>query len=251
MNELILSLIFFLSMTGASIGMLLLYPKLPDRHRSDETNAVVRLVANLFVVTTSLVFGLLLNSSKNTFESVDANIHAYATSIIVFDRTLRDYGEDGQATREALSAYVDAAILHFERGDEVFRGQRSDVEVLLENVGSRLNATTPRDPFHEAMLLDLRQQYRSLVTQRWKIVEQSEGSIPSPVIFMLATWLALIFASFGYRAPRNRVVASVFVGAALLISVSVYLVQDMNMPFEGPVQVSDAPLRRAAAQLAL
>ncbi|SDY41594.1 hypothetical protein [Pseudomonas sp. NFIX28] len=61
---------------------------------------VVRLVTYIFfMVMTSLVFGLLINSSKNTDESIDANMPAYATSLIILDRTLRTYGAAGDSTR--------------------------------------------------------------------------------------------------------------------------------------------------------
>jgi hypothetical protein len=49
------------------------------------------------------------------------------------------------------------------------------------------------------MLTDLRQQYHSLVEQRWRIVEQSEGAIPLPLIGMLVAWLTLIYASFAIQ----------------------------------------------------
>jgi hypothetical protein len=40
-----------------------------------------------------------------------------------------------------------------------------------------------------------------------------------------------------------------FTVSALLIAASVYLVLDMNIPFHGPIQISDAPLRRALAEM--
>lgn len=99
------------------------------------------------------------------------------------------------------------------------------------------------------MLVDIRQQYHSLIEQRWKIVEQSEGAIPGPLIGMLVAWMTLIYASFGYRAPRRPMVVGMFTVSALLIAASVYLVLDMNIPFHGPIQISDAPLRRALAEM--
>jgi hypothetical protein len=59
----------------------------------------------------------------------------------------------------------------------------------------------------------------------------------------------LIFGSFGYRAPRNALVLMTLVGAAFLITTSIYLVLDMDVPFSGPIQVSPAPLLRAADQM--
>ena len=58
----------------------------------------------------------------------------------------------------------------------------------------------------------------------------------------------LIFASFGYQAPRSRVVASSFVIAALLISAALYLIVDMDSPATGLIKTSNAPFQRALAQ---
>jgi len=59
----------------------------------------------------------------------------------------------------------------------------------------------------------------------------------------------LIFASFGYRAPRNAVVVTSFVLASALISCALYLIVDMDSPFDGPIQVSSAPLQRVLAEI--
>jgi hypothetical protein len=65
---------------------------------------------------------------------------------------------------------------------------------------------------------DARLLYRQVVQQRWLVVDQSGRTIPTPLIVMLIVWLMVISASFGYQAPRNRVVMSSFVVAALLVS---------------------------------
>ena len=65
------------------------------------------------------------------------------------------------------------------------------------------------------------------------MVDQSDGTIPPPLIAMLIIWLMVIFASFGYQAPRNRVVTSSFIVAALLVSAALYLILDMDAPVSG------------------
>lgn len=97
----------------------------------------------------------------------------------------------------------------------------------------------------------MRQQYRGLVNQRWTIIEQSEGAIPSPLIWMLIAWMVLVFGSYGYRAPMNVIVVTSFFTASLLIAIAFYLVLDMDVPFHGPIQISDGPLRRALAEMKL
>lgn len=112
-------------------------------------------------------------------------------------------------------------------------------------------AIAPPDRYHETMLSDIRQQYHSIIEQRWRIVEQSEGAIPRLLIVMLVAWMTLIFASFGYRAPRNPMITGVFTVSAFLLAASVFLVLDMDIPFSGVIQISDLPLERALAEMRL
>lgn len=241
----------FICLLSAALLMMRVYPRLAARHKDEETNAVVRLVANIFVVMTSLVFGLLINSAKNTFESVDANFHAYATSMIIFDRTLKSYGPETLDTQKKLIIYLQHAIANPYSGDQALKHQKSAAVDYLDAIGAAFSAITPSDRYHETMLSDLRQQYHSIIEQRWKIVEQSEGAIPGLLILMLVAWMTLIFASFGYRAPRNPMVIGMFTVSAFLIAASLFLVLDMDIPFSGAIQISDLPLDRALAEMQL
>ncbi|GBD48247.1 bestrophin-like domain [Methylopila sp. Yamaguchi] len=92
MIEHLVALATFLGLVLASFGCLAFHPRLPERHRNEETHNVVRLTANIFVVMTSLVLGLLINSSKTAFDAIDHNVHSFATELILLDRTLRAYG---------------------------------------------------------------------------------------------------------------------------------------------------------------
>jgi hypothetical protein len=66
---------------------------------------------------------------------------------------------------------------------------------------------------------------------------------------MLVAWLALIFASFGFRAPKNAITATTLMVSAALIAGAIYLILDMDVAFSGPIQISPAPLERALAEL--
>ncbi|QFY61431.1 DUF4239 domain-containing protein [Rhizobium grahamii] len=248
-RELLVAAAIFALLLTASIGTMLTYSKLPVHHRQDETNTVVRLVANIFVVMTSLVFGLMINSSKNTFAQIDSDVHSFATQIILLDRTLRTYGIEATETRARLQTYVEKALANpAPAQDPLVKSDRTS-ELALNAVGDSLSLIVPKDPGHAALWSDARQQYQKIVEQRWIIVEQSEGVIPRPLITMLVAWLTLIFASFGYRAPRNIIVVLMFLISALLISLSIFVVLDMDIPFTGWIQIADTPLRRALAEL--
>ncbi|MFM0224026.1 bestrophin-like domain [Paraburkholderia dipogonis] len=122
-------------------------------------------------------------------------------------------------------------------------------EQLLNDVGSGLRALTPTDEQHLSVWNDARQEYRRIVELRWALLEQAEGSIPPPIVVMVVMWLLLIFASFGYRAPRNTVVVISLLVAAALMSGTIYLILELDAPFSGPISVSPAPLQRALAEM--
>lgn len=249
MREALIAVMIFLGLAAAPLVSMAVWPKLPARHRDDDTNNVVRLAANLFGVMTSLVLGLMINSAKNTFESVDHNVHAYATELILLDRTLRQYGPETDAVRQPLVAYVQRVVATASQTSETPIVANQLSERLLTEIGSRLNALTPPDAVRGSLLQDGRQRLQKVLELRWILVEQSEGAIPWPLIAMLVAWLALIFASFGFRAPKNAITVATYVVSAVLIAGALYLILDMDVPFSGPIQISPMPLERALAEL--
>ena len=102
MSEFVVAVLAFLSMMGAALFGLFSKTRLPSEHLQDDTSSVVRLVANLFVVMTSLVLGLMLNSAKNTFETNNRDIRTLATELILFDRTMRALPEAEDARRHMV-----------------------------------------------------------------------------------------------------------------------------------------------------
>jgi hypothetical protein len=248
MYEIFPAALIFILLVAASLGALLLYEKMPLHHRQEDTHNVVKLAANIFVVMTSLVLGLLINSAKNTFESVDRNVHAFATELILMDETLRQYGPDVAITRQRLVAYVQQAVNGTwpAHGAPLIDDNRA--EQLLDDVGDSLRAIKP-DAEKVELWRNVQQSYQNVVRRRWSLVEESEGALPTPLLGMLVAWLFLIYASFGYRAPRNMVVVSTLVVSAFLISGAVYLMLDMGLPFSGPIQISPAPLLRVLEHL--
>lgn len=234
---------------AAAFGARAASVRLRDHHRSEETNAIVRLIAGLFVVMTSLVFGLVINSSRASFDSLQNQVETYAAHLILMDRSLAVYGPDARDTRTLLADYVSVAIENPARVQQDHRLRDHGSEDRLAAVALALNAIVPENDQQAWLIASVRDQYQHILEQRWTIIETGHRTLPVQLAWMLVAWLALIFASFGYRALVNAVVDVAFVVSALLMSGSLYLVLDMNLPFSGVMQVSDLPLRQALAEL--
>ena len=247
MNELSVALIIFACLAVSSLGSLAIHGKLPARYLGDDTQAVIRLIAGIFSVMTSLVLGLMINSAKNTLESVDRNVHIFAADLIVLDRRLIELGPEAGPVRDRLREFAKQATRGTKEGDRLLADRSS--EVLFNDVVKDLKSIRPTVGERFALWESADHQLRKLAELRWIIVGQSESTIPAPIIFMLVSWLMLIFASFGYRAPKNAVVVGSLLLSSFLISGAIYLIVDMDAPFTGPIQVSRAPLERAIAEM--
>ncbi|QPC92827.1 DUF4239 domain-containing protein [Mesorhizobium sp. INR15] len=249
MREALIAMVIFVCLVAAALTSMAIWPTLPAKHRDDDTNTVVRLAANLFGVMTSLMLGLMINSAKNTFESIDRNVHAYATELILLDRSIRQYGPEADGVRQPLVVYVQRVTGQDSPTHEAPNIANRLSEHLLIEIGNRLSALAPPDDMHGSLLQEARQHLQKVTELRWVLIEQSEGTIPVPMISMLVAWLVLIFASFGFRAPRNTITVTTYMVSAALVSGAIYLIFDMDVAFAGPIQISMAPLERALAEL--
>jgi hypothetical protein len=81
------------------------------------------------------------------------------------------------------------------------------------------------------------------------LLEQTGGTIPMPFLIVLVFWFTMIFISFGLFAPSNSTVISVLLVCALSVAGAIFLILELDRPFEGLIKISEAPLRDALAHL--
>ncbi len=246
--DLLRAVLIFALLVGASLGTLFLHEKMPERHRQDDTLRIVRLLASNFVVMSALVLGLLMTSAKTSFEEVNRSVHGFATELLLFDHTLRALGPEATPTRRLLADYVQRA-LDRTWGDGPVVVEDRGAETILEQIGTALRLVRPAegtrlDDWREAM-----HAYQGVVRHRWQLVEEAEASVPRSLLRIVTAWLILIFASFGYRAPRNAVVIVSFVVGAFLLSAAMYMIFDLSLPFTGMVRISPEPLLGVLAHM--
>jgi hypothetical protein len=75
------------------------------------------------------------------------------------------------------------------------------------------------------------------------------SSIPTLFIVILVIWLTIAFISFGLFAPWNTTVVVAFFACALSVSGSIFLILELERPFDGMIQVSSAPMRDVLVEL--
>ena len=83
---------------------------------------------------------------------------------------------------------------------------------------------------------------------RWRLLSAG-GAVPKQFLVVVIFWLSMTFASFGLSAPRNATVMTVFAISTLSVAAAVFLIFELDGPFEGIIRVSSAPMRFALAHL--
>jgi len=231
---------------GALFGMFL-GTVLPEHHLSDASKDVVKLVTGLIATLAALVLGLLVASSKSSFDTANEGFRQSAAKIILLDRTLAQYGTETKDVREMLRKGFAARI------DQLFPKDRSRHSTLgaaqgtaaLEGFAQRLRALSPQTDVQRTLQSRALEIVDSVAQARWMEIEEEENAIPTPFLVVLILWLAVMFVGFGLFAPRNAIAVTVLFLGALSLSGAIFLIEELNNPLGGFISISRAPMDRA------
>ena len=253
MNPTIVGIIVFaLTFGGALLGMWL-RTLLSEHHLSAESKDTVKVGIGLIATMTALVLGLVTASAKSSFDAVDSAVKQTAIDVLALDRTLARYGSETSEIRKGLQRAIGARIdMIWPQGsskpanlDPMASGAGAEAETLADAI----RALKPRDDSQRALQSRALDIAEALLQARWLVLAATEPSVPVPFLVILLFWLTIIFASFGVFAPRNAMVLTVLFVCALSVSLAVFLVLEMDAPFDGLLKVSADPLRYAYAHL--
>lgn len=239
---------FLAIMGGAAVGMII-GRLLPDHHLGSDSKDVVRLSMAMIATMTALVLGLVTGSAKSTFDSDDAAVKNTAGSLLALDRDLAAYGPETKPIRAALKTTLAAKVdsIWNDVGAEMRSGAQgaSAGEKLIDAILS-LNPTSEPQRWYQARALELA---NAIMQTRWLVFNGSQRSVPMVFMIVIVCWLTVLFGSFGLFAPRNATVIGALLVCGLSVSASLFLILEMDDPFNGAMRISDEPLRYALSQL--
>jgi hypothetical protein len=100
----------------------------------------------------------------------------------------------------------------------------------------------PQEPdFKEQALM----QVRSIVRRRQMLIAESGSVVSPPIVVAVTVWLGLVFASFGYNAPRNGMMVIILLVCAASIASAIFLIMEIDRPVTGLMTVSSEPIQHA------
>jgi hypothetical protein len=246
----IAGVMFACILSGTLIGMLL-GRSLPAHHLSGDSKDVVKQALALIATLTALVLGLLVATTKGTFDTQNAAVKEAAAQMVVLDRVLDRYGPESRDARGALPSVIAATLTQMwpEKSDQQANLSAEEMRIAGEAMFDKVSALEPKTDTQRMLKSRAQDITISLTQTRQRLLAQKESSIPMPFLLVLGFWLTMLFACYGLLAPRNSTVIAILTICMLSVSGAVFLVLEMDRPFDGIVRVSSAPLRAALDRL--
>ena len=204
----------------------------------------------LVATMTALLLGLVTASARSTFDAQDTSIRNSAANILTLDRHLARYGPETKPTRDLIRSAL-AYRIEMIWPTDGSRGSGLDVSTTtpaVEEIENQILRLSPENDAQRWFKTEALKLSEEVVKTRWRVIG-SGGAVPRPFLVVVICWLTVTFASFGLYAPRNATVVAVLCVSALSVAAAVFLILELDGPFDGAIKIPSGPLRFALTQL--
>jgi hypothetical protein len=241
----------FACILGSALLGLFVGRALPGHHLSGESKDAVKLGLALIATLTALVLGLLVASAKGTYDTQNSAIQQMSADVLLLDRVLTRYGPETKDAQELLRRGVTLLLDSLWPADStrtanlVPGAARAELEAFYDKVAD----LAPKNNAQRTLQARALEITTDLGKTRLRLFAQRNSAIPVPFLSVLVFWLVILFAGYGLMAPRNATVVAVLIVCILSVSAALFLILELDRPFEGLLRISSAPMRDALTQL--
>ena len=242
MNSFTISAIIFGCVFGGALAGMFLRTMLPAHHLSDETKDVVKLGVGLIGTMAALVLGLLVASAKSSYDTRSGELTQLAADTILLDRMLAHYGSETSDIRALLKDTIERslAMIWPKNGSKAsLLDSRPQGDLIFD----KIQELTPHNDAQRALQSQIESMAITLGQTRWLLFEQAGSSISTPFLVVVVFWLTILFLSFGLFAPHNMTAVITLLVSAASVAAALFLILELDHPFTGMIQISDAPIR--------
>jgi hypothetical protein len=246
-----IGLIAFCCIFGAGVAGLLLQKILPQNQRTDAAQKMVQITMNVVAILAALVLGLLIASTKTSFDTRSKEIEQFSANLTLLDRELLHFGQEQKDLRALLRDFTTRKIAQTWPTDHGSQPAVDDVQTvqMLDDIEDRLRVLTPQTEIERLARSSALQLAGELKRTNRLLTVQESGRTPRPFLVVVIFWVSVLFVSYTIFAPFNATVIATVLVAALSVSIAVNLIFDMDQPFLGFIKVSSAPMEQALEKM--
>ena len=224
---------------------------LSDEHLNSDTKDVVKMSVGLIATMSALVLGLLIATGKTSFDARVTQVRQIAANALLLDQALTQYGSDTANVRIALRLSFGLMV------DRIWNENSSQSRppsafhmtgAADSFIQSLVNLPAATD-YQRALKTDIVNTASEIAKDRLSLFVQGRDTISMPFLIILVFWLTVIFGVFGLLTRLNILAAIIMLLCAVSVSGSIFLILDLNRPFDGLMRIPSAQMRNALPPL--
>lgn len=242
-------LIVLVTVFGAALLGMLLRRLLPEHHLSSDTKDTVKLAMGFVATMAALITGLLVASAKDLYDKESAAVTQMAAKVVYLDRLLANFGPETQELRAHYRHIVEQITERMWPDRTSGESQLDPSGLRTEEFFAAVESLNPHNELQKTLKSQAMATSLELGQMRWLAYEQAETTASLPLVYMLAFWMAVLFASFGMFAPSNSTVIVALLLASFSVAGAIFLILELRTPFTGVLQIPNTPFLDAIAHL--
>ena len=224
---------------------------LTEQHLNSDTKDVIKMSVGLIATMSALVLGLLIATGKTSFDARVTQVRQIAANVLLLDQTLLQYGKEATNARVVLRQTFGLMVDHIwnennsaARGPSPFQ-MTGAADTFIQSLVNLPAATD----FQRALKTEVVAIANDVAKDRLSLFVQGRDTISMPFLIILVFWLTVIFGIFGLLTRPNLLVAVIVLLCAVSVSGSIFLILDLNRPFDGMMRIPSAQVRSALPPL--
>ena len=249
MNSATIAAIVFACLAGAVCLGKLIRRRISERYLDADTKDVVKLCMGLVATMAALLLGLLVSSAKGSYDATRDAVTQLAGKAAVLDRVFTLYGPEATEAKSLFRAALEESNQH------MWPAQRgaSDQVAPDTQAGNALYFAIMRLSPRDDTQRSLKTQAATLIVElgqvRSLLQSRSASSISIPLLVMVVAWLVIISLGFSVLAPSNAVGNMALLLSALAVASAIFLILELDRPFDGLVQISSKPIQDVLSRM--
>jgi len=209
----------------------------------------VRIGMGSVATMAALVLGLLVASTKSAYDTEKAEVIQMSARAVYLDQLLANCGPPAAESRRLLRHAVRSAILRIWPEAHVGHGTSDPTSVWGQDLPKSIQQITASDDAQRTFKSQAAALANELGQMRWLLFEQAESSISVPLLLTMVFWLTVTFISVGLFAPSNATAIAAQFLSALSVAGAVFLILELDQPFDGLIRISSHPMVSALNHL--
>lgn len=223
----------------ASVGLgRLVRARLPEHHVASDSRDAIKMAIGLVATMSALVLGLLLSSTKSSFDAERGEVVQLASQVEFLDRVIDAYGPEAAPLHDQLIAEIDllkSRLWSPERAPAHGSPPRNGLYLAIHNL-------TPQNNLQQDLKARALTEAADMGQQIATLHAQSSSAISWPLLAVVVFWLSVMLLTFSVLAPNNLSTNLVLMACALSVTGAIFLILDLDRPFSGILQISSMPL---------